>query len=413
VPPPALDPRPGQRGPAATGPQAALDKIAPLSLAPYPDAPVRVNLLIPTIDLEHFFGGYIAKLNLAARLADRGLRARLVTTDPVGPLPRDWRRTLEGYSGLAGVFDRVEVAFGREGGALEVSPGDRFVASTWWTAHIAHAGARALGTERFLYLIQEHEPFTFPMGTYAALAAGSYDLPHTALFSTELLRAWFRARGLGVYAAGTEAGDAASASFQNAITAVPPPAAAELAARGTRRLLFYARPEAHAARNMFELGVMALTRAAEDGVFAEGWELHGIGTTSAGRRLDLGAAALELLPRAAQDEYAGVLRDHDVGLALMYTPHPSLVPIEMASAGMLTVTNSFETKTPEAMTAISSNLVTVPPTVEGVAAGLAEAVAGAGDAERRARGSAVAWSRDWRDSFDEAMLDRVLALLEA
>ena len=29
----------------------------------------------------------------------------------------------------------------------------------------------------------------------------------------------------------------------------------------------------------------------------------------------------------------------------MYTPHPSLVPIEMASAGMLTVTNSFENKT--------------------------------------------------------------------
>ena len=49
-----------------------------------------------------------------------------------------------------------------------------------------------------------------------------------------------------------------------------------------------------------------------------------------------------------------MLRDHDVGLALMYTPHPSLVPIEMASAGMLTVTNSFENKTPERMTAIST-----------------------------------------------------------
>ena len=29
----------------------------------------------------------------------------------------------------------------------------------------------------------------------------------------------------------------------------------------------------------------------------------------------------------------------------MFTPHPSLVPIEMASAGMLTVTNTFDTKT--------------------------------------------------------------------
>ena len=54
---------------------------------------------------------------------------------------------------------------------------------------------------------------------------------------------------------------------------------------------------------------------------------------------------LELLPRADQRAYAELLRDHDVGLALMYTPHPSLVPIEMASAGMLVVTNSFENKT--------------------------------------------------------------------
>ena len=66
-----------------------------------------------------------------------------------------------------------------------------------------------------------------------------------------------------------------------------------------------------------------------------------------------------------------MLRDHDVGLALMYTPHPSLVPIEMASAGMLTVTNSFENKTAEAMAAISPNLITAEPSIEGVAGGLA------------------------------------------
>ena len=44
----------------------------------------------------------------------------------------------------------------------------------------------------------------------------------------------------------------------------------------------------------------------------------------------------------------------------MYTPHPSLVPIEMASAGMLTVTNTFENKTSEALRAISGNLLAGP-----------------------------------------------------
>jgi glycosyltransferase involved in cell wall biosynthesis len=412
VPPPNLAPKPGRRGPDGAA-RAVAEKIAPLELAVREDVPPRVNVLVPTIDLEHFFGGYIAKFNLARRLAERGVRVRVVTVDPVPPLPRSWRDRIEAYDGLAGLFDRVEVAFGREAQALEVSRSDRFVASAWWTAHVAAAATRALGGERFLYLIQEYEPFTFAMGTYAALAAESYRFAHRALFSTELLREFFRRHAVGVYADGAQAGDAASAAFENAITPVDPPSAAALAGRSSRRLLFYARPEPHAERNLFQLGVLALSRALERGALA-GWELHGIGTLDAARRVDLGGGAgLRLLPRAAQASYADLLRDHDVGLALMYTPHPSLVPIEMASAGMLTVTNSFENKTPEALAAISPNFVTVEPSVDAIADGLQAAVAGASDAERRARGARVRWSRDWDTSFDDALLDRLTAFLES
>src|SRR5256885_4114269 len=127
-----------------------------------------------------------------------------------------------------------------------------------------------------------------------------------------------------------------------------------------------------------------------------GWELHGIGTVRSGRRIDLGGGTyLRLLPRAGQDDYAAVLREHDVGLALMYTPHPSLVPIEMASAGMVTVTNSFENKTPEAMSAISPNLITAEPSVEALAVALGEAVTRSADVDRRVAGSVVRWSRSW------------------
>ncbi len=408
VPPPSLAPRPGLSGSEVPTARAITEKTAPLTLAVRDDAPQRVNVLIPAVDLEHFFGGYIAKFNLARRLAERGARVRIVTVDPQPPLPRDWTRRLEAYDGLAGLFDHVEVAFGRESQGVEVNRADRFVASTWWSAHVADHAARSLGGERFLYLIQEYEPFTFPMGTYAALADESYRFAHVALFSTELLRDYFRGRGLGVYTGGTVEGDRDSAAFENAITLVDPPEAGELQRRTSRRLLFYARPEPHAAHNMFELGVLALTRAMELGSFRSGWELHGIGTVDAGRRIELGGGVgLELLPRSEQRSYAGVLRDHDVGLSLMYTPHPSLVPIEMASAGMLTVTNSFENKTAAAMAAISSNLVAAEPSVGGIAAGLREAAAGVEDFERRARGSRVSWSREWDRSFDDDLLAQV------
>jgi glycosyltransferase involved in cell wall biosynthesis len=386
-------------------------KIAPLRWRVAEDAPVRVNLLVPAIDLQHFFGGYIAKFNLARRLADRGVRVRIVTVDPVGALPAGWERTVESFAGLAGVFEAVEVEFGRESSGIECSRRDGFIATTWWTAHIARAALEQMEAERFVYLIQEFEPFTFPMGSYAALALESYGFPHFALYSSELLRGYFRAHRLGVYAGSEASGDENSVSFQNAITRVGPPSASELSARRPRRALFYARPEPHASRNMFELGVLALARALREGAFEGDWEFTGAGSVGGRSRVALGRTSMRLLTRSDQAGYAQLLRDHDVGLALMYTPHPSLVPLEMASAGMLTVTNSFENKTREAISAISANLITAEPTAGSIADALASAAAGAEDAERRLRGAAVAWSTTWEESFPDELLDRLVAAL--
>jgi hypothetical protein len=97
----------------------------------------------------------------------------------------------------------------------------------------------------------------------------------------------------------------------------------------------------------------------------------------------------------------------------MYTPHPSLVPIEMASAGMLTVTNTFENKTAEALARISPNLLAAEPTIDGVTAALCEAAMAADDVEARIRGSRVRWIRDWDRSFDDTLLARVVDLLQS
>jgi hypothetical protein len=118
VPPPSLAPKPERAGPLqGSAPRAIADKIAPLALYVSDDAPRRINVLIPTIDLEHLFAGYIAKFNLARRLAERGLRVRVLTVDPTRSPPRGWERRLESYDGLSGLTDLVEMAFGRESAA--------------------------------------------------------------------------------------------------------------------------------------------------------------------------------------------------------------------------------------------------------------------------------------------------------
>ena len=95
----------------------------------------------------------------------------------------------------------------------------------------------------------------------------------------------------------------------------------------------------------------------------------------------------------------------------MSAPQPGRVPLEMARAGMLAVTTTFENKSAEALAAISPNLVGAEPTIEGIAEALERAASDDGDAERRMRGSALRWSLDWDASFDDELLDRVTGFL--
>ena len=143
--------------------------------------------------------------------------------------------------------------------------------------------------------------------------------------------------------------EAINLAFRNAITAVEPPTAAAMAARQTRRLLVYARPEAHAARNMYEVSMLALGKAVQERAIPANWKFYGIGAGSACRVRLTGNTSVALLRRCDQRRYGRILRGFDVGLALMYTPHPSLVPIEMASAGIVTVTNIYANKTAKAL----------------------------------------------------------------
>ncbi len=198
--------------------------------------------------------------------------------------------------------------------------------------------------------------------------------------------------------------------FENAITKVRPPTPEEMR-DSERKLLFHVRPELHAERNMFELGLIALAEAREEGTL-DGWVLNGIGPREPGEVRYGNGLRVKILERQNQSQYADLLRGHAVGLSLMLTPHPSLVPLEMSAAGMAVVTNTFENKTREALAEISANLIAVEPTIEGIKEGIREAVAASTDHDRRLRGANVNWSRSWEDSFSPALVERLRVFIE-
>ena len=75
----------------------------------------------------------------------------------------------------------------------------------------------------------------------------------------------------------------------------------------------------------------------------------------------------------------------------MLSPHTSYPVLEMAASGGLSVTNTFATKTREALEKLSDNIVATEPTVEAMAEGLIVA------AKRVSAGRAHVASIIWRE----------------
>ena len=91
----------------------------------------------------------------------------------------------------------------------------------------------------------------------------------------------------------------------------------------------------------------------------------------------------------------------------MYAPHPSLVPLDMARAGMVTLTTEFESKTALKLSSISGNIIAVPATVAALAEGLGQAIRQAENVERRVSEAASDWPVMWNDTFDDSVMARI------
>jgi len=375
---------------------------APVPLVSSPSEPVRVNIFMATINFKYVFGGYIAMFNLAHSIVKSGRRARIVLVEPTDYNPEEWKREIAKYPGIEDLFELVETSYQYDRSKpLPVNPADIFVATSCWTAHIAWRSAQQLGDRKIIFFAQEYEPLFFNAGSFYAFSRASYFLPQFTIFSSELLREYFELNRIGVYADSSRFGNQHSLVFENAINTFQV-SVRSLQERKKKRFLFYARPEQHAARNLFELGIISLSEALHAGYFnLEEWEFYGIGVAGNMHKIHLdGDVFLTLLPKVSLQEYKEILPAYDLGMSLMLSPHPSLVPLEMAAAGMVTVTTTYENKTAEKLIAISTNLIGVPPTVDGLKTGLAQAVERIKAYEARISGAQVHWATNWEQAFN-------------
>ena len=353
----------------------------PLNVRAAAGLPPALNVLQPLVSPEAMTGGPNTIILLAALVAEAGVKVRIATTRAGHRPDMAW------FTGhVAKLLGRpappgLEVVPVAEPGAVAtVGADDLWLATHWTTAQALRPVLPQMRRGWFLYLVQDFEPGFYAWGSNYALALETYAMPHRAAINESLLAAYLQTQGPGLYA-DPDFIARHCAVFEPAVDrrVFYPPAAPRRDAR--RRLLFYARPTNP--RNMLGVGVQALRAAIAGGAFGAEWEFLGIGARGSLPPLALGGGhVLRPAPWAGYDGYAGTLRQADILLCPMLSPHTSYPVLEMAACGGLSVTNSFGPKTPEALAALSPDIIGVAPTLQGFVDGLAEAAARAGGARQ-------------------------------
>ncbi len=337
-----------------------------------------LNVLQPILSPASMTGGPNTVVNVAFWVAKHGIKVRLVTTrDAPGSQASGgdsawFARHLASVTGDPVPPPSLSVVSAADEAApLPIGPRDMFLATHWSTAQQVKAQLPLMDVKRFFYLIQDFDPGLYAWSSNYALALETYDLDHIGVINQHQLYDYLIAQRAGRYADPDFA--RGSLVFEPAIdrAVFHPPAEPRVGSK--RRLLFYARPTNP--RNMLGLGLNALRRAVADPAFQHAeWEFLAIGGRGGVPQIDLGHGR-SLIPEAWID-YAGygrLLREADILLSPMLSPHTSYPVLEMVASGGIVVTNSFATKTPEKLAALSANIIAAPPTEAGFSTALIEA----------------------------------------
>ena len=321
-----------------------LVEAAPIHSYPSRNPRPRLNLILNTVNPHQSFGGVATALKLfnewAAALGDGFDRRVIVTDAEIEKTSYELFPDLKPKPFLPSLDEESRVivdASGREGGAIDLRAGDFFVATAWWTAEIAiefdqDRKRYFKKSLPFIYLIQDEEPYFYGWGSKFALAEATYHHADRtiAVINSEELFSEMTAKYRFLHAF------CIPWRLNERIDTLLAPKPRE------RLILVYARPTV--ARNAFEIICAALHAWQQaDPIRASRWKIVMLGES-----FDLGhvypVQNVLIEGKANLERYADYLSRASVGLSLMVSPHPSYPPLEMAAAGVRTITNAFDGK---------------------------------------------------------------------
>jgi O-antigen biosynthesis protein len=366
--------------------------LKPLKVFTVPPSGLRLNLVTDSINAGSLYGGVGTAIIFCALFARRlGCQLRVITRTEKAEA-QNFFEILK--SNKVVYKDNVEFIFNdifSGTSSVDISTEDIFVTTSWWTTH---ASLQSIPAQQIVYLLQEDERMFYPYGDDHLLC--SETLANTEIkfvINTQLLFDHFVDAGFenirknGVW-------------FEPSFTSYQASSSVGPSSIGKKRFFFYARP--NNLRNLFYLGLEVIETAVAAGVLnTDEWELFFVGK-------DLSALKLseKLHPQLVQglswQEYVNFLQTVDVGLSLMYTPHPSYPPLDLAASGSISVTNQFGPK--QDLWKYSKNIICKEATVKSLVQGIAEAVELSKDGkQRRENYENNTMLKDWELSFGQIL----------
>lgn len=306
----------------------------------------RLNLLIPSVDQKHIFGGISTALKFFEELRKKcNCDARIITLD--ASIDLKTTTVSEEYCLIESDNDSMEhlqlIEFSdRHEKTIPVCENDIFMATGWWTAYVIkpviewQSDIYDIVANPLIYFIQDFEPGFYPWSSRYLLADSTYrmDIPVFAIMNSAILKEYFDEKKYSfskTWCFDPVLNDKLKDILLNSSKSITK----------KKQILIYGRPSVD--RNAFSLIIIALKIWREKQANSSEWIIYSAGETHGD--IDLGGGIyLKSVGKLSLEEYAQLMLETYAGISLMVSPHPSYPPLEMATFGIKTITNHYESK---------------------------------------------------------------------
>lgn len=348
----------------------------------------RINLITDSVNQGSLFGGVATAIIFSALLAnEKNVEIRIITRTEKA---EEFR--IRELLNLLGFNCKTKISFlfahFLDKKSIDVSDHDFFITTSWWTTEVA---LKSVKHDKILYILQEDERMFYAYGDEHLLCNEVLSNQKIRyIINTQLLYDHLISTGL-THLKNTSIYFEPSFDKQYFFWQ-------ERAAAPKRKLLFYARP--NNPRNLFYRGMLVLEKAILMGIIdLSEWDIYFVGNHLNNKIKFSNGYFPKIVANLDYLKYAEFIRSVDLGLSLMYTPHPSYPPLDLAASGAIVVTNQTANKSN--LLKYSENILCVGSGVESLLEGVKNGIALALDTtKRKAQYDKNNISTDWKKSFN-------------